>query len=169
MVRNTVWEIYKNVPLFVVLELGELEYPIFLFQRGTRRGIWNLKNKLSTRAHEARVLFEPNLSPCYPHLNHLLPTNQTISYPHFNFLNLPLNLAISLSISAINLAIYLSISLSSSTQILSFSLSISRSTSFYVSLLLSVSLSLCSSRSRSPFHKVCLAQLACSACGYFCL
>ena len=46
---------------------------------------------LSTRAHEARVLFQPikpELSPYYPHLNQdLLPT-----------LNLPLNLAISLSI-----------------------------------------------------------------------
>ena len=33
--RITVWKIYRKIPLFVVLELGELEYPIFLFQRGT--------------------------------------------------------------------------------------------------------------------------------------
>ena len=66
--RNTVWEIYREIPLFVVLELGELEYPIFLFQRGTWRWHLNLKNTLGTRAHEARVL-----------LSHY-PTLKTIFY-----------------------------------------------------------------------------------------
>ena len=48
--RNTVWEKYSNIPLFVVLEFGELEYPIFLFQRGTWHGIWNLKS-LTSHSH----------------------------------------------------------------------------------------------------------------------
>ena len=32
---ETLFVNYRKVPLFVVLELGELEYPIFLFQRDT--------------------------------------------------------------------------------------------------------------------------------------
>ena len=33
--QNTVWEIYRKIPLFGVLELGELEYPFFFVHRGT--------------------------------------------------------------------------------------------------------------------------------------
>ena len=33
--KNTVCEISREIPLFLVLELGELEYPIFLIHRGT--------------------------------------------------------------------------------------------------------------------------------------
>ena len=32
---NTIWEIISYLPLFVVLKLGELEYPLFLIHRGT--------------------------------------------------------------------------------------------------------------------------------------
>ena len=33
--KNTVCEIIRQIPLFLVLELGELEYPLFLIHRGT--------------------------------------------------------------------------------------------------------------------------------------
>ena len=36
-------KIYSNLPLYVVLELGELEYPILLFHRGTMT--WHLELK----------------------------------------------------------------------------------------------------------------------------
>ena len=119
---------------------------------------------LSTRAHEARVLFQPikpELSPCYPHLNQdLLPTfsiclsiSLSPSQSGYHFLNLPLNLVI--------ISHTLSISLS-------VSLSLSFSVSFSLSVSLSVSVSLCTlplahalyshCRSASSVwnHKVCL-------------
>ena len=86
---NIVWEIYREIPLFVELELGELEYPIFLFQRGSWRWHLNLKNTLGTRAHEARVLlshyptlktifyiFYPQQSTAYPTHNRAIHTHR---------------------------------------------------------------------------------------------
>ena len=43
-VRNTVSEIIREVPLFVVLELGELEYPLVFIHVALTISIWNLKN-----------------------------------------------------------------------------------------------------------------------------
>ena len=138
--------------------------PFFCSTMAPGVGIWNLKNKLGTRAHEARVLLShvsllPTLKPYVTQsLNHLLPRAKHTHKPNLSISLLPLSISLSPSQSK-----------AISTQILSFCLSISRSASFSVSISLSVSLSHCCSRSRSPSHKVCLAQLACSACGYFCL
>ena len=170
--NSTVCEIISHLPLFGVLELGELEYPIFLFQRGTWRWHLNLKNTLGTRAHEARVLLShyPTLKTIfyifYPQQSTTYPTHNRAQHTHRP------NLSVSLSPShfasqsrdlPLNIAII-------PHRLIKFSLSISRSASFSVVVSLSVSLSRCCSRSRSPSHKVCLApQLACSACGYFCL
>ena len=104
------------------------------------------------------------------------------AYPHSHsyslithFLNLPLTLSISLSTLSdfLNLAIKLSHTLSFSVS-LSLSVSLLLCCSISLSLCCSVSLSLCCSCSRSPSHKVCLAQLAYSVwalgiCGYLCL
>ena len=151
----------------MVLELGELEYPIFLFWCGTWRWHLNLKNKLGTELMKLEYCLA--MSPYYPTLKPFVTHNtQPRTEQNVPTNTKPLNLTISLSqskaISTQILSFFLSIS-----QILSFSLSISWSASFSVVVSLSVSLSRCCSRSRSPSHKVCLAQLACLACGYFCL
>ena len=78
----------------MVLELGELEYPIFLFHRGTWRWHLNLKNTLGTRAHEARVLLSryPTLKTiCYPQQSKTYPTHNRAIHTHKP------NLSISLS------------------------------------------------------------------------
>ena len=167
-----------NKKLLLVLEPIKLEYCM----RGTR-------------VHQTRVpicigmlprlkLFEHNtstqltLSTFWTPVTHIPTAYSLITH----FLNLPLTLSILLSTHSdfLNLAIKLS-------HTLSISLSVSLSLSFFVSLSLSVSLllccsislslccsvslSLCCSCSRSPSHKVCLAQLASSIwalgiCGY---
>ena len=96
---------------------------------------------LSTRAHEARVLFQPikpELSPCYPHLNQdLLPTLKPRSVTHF--LNLPLNLAISFLI-----CLSISLSLSQSRYHLphALNLPLSLTLALFLSLLLALGLPL---------------------------
>ena len=72
--RNTVWEIISYLPLFVVLELGELEYPILLFHRGTWRWHLEFKKLTGTWAHEARVW--PGFQR---HLTHKLSNSQSHS------------------------------------------------------------------------------------------
>ena len=123
----------------------------------------NLKNKRGTRAREARVLLS-HLSLLPPHLNHLLPTipnqEQSKTYPETK----PLNLAISLSQSR-----YLPLNLKLFPHKYSHSASQSRKYSHSPSQSRDLLHSPSPSRSRSPSHKVCLAQLACLACGYFCL
>ena len=54
-VRNTVSEIIREVPLFVVLELTKLEYPLFFIHMAPDHQHLEFKKLIGTRAHEARV------------------------------------------------------------------------------------------------------------------
>ena len=120
--------------------------PFFCSTMAPDVGIWNLKNKLGTRAHEARVLLShvsllPTLKPYVTQsLNHLLPRAKHTHKPNLSISLLPLSISLSPSqskaISTQILSFFLSI-----LQILSFSLSISRSASFSVAVSLLVSLS----------------------------
>ena len=71
-VCNTVSEIFRQVPLFVVLELTKLEYPLFFIHVAPDHHHMEFKKLIGTRAHEARVPFS-HVSPqatlkliCYP-------------------------------------------------------------------------------------------------------